>query len=285
MPALHPKCQNRDHEWDHYPPKPGKSRCVRPGCQKVYGTRGKRKAQAQNPLQGKPATAPAPAKPAPAPAPAQTPPGRYQGIAARLAERKGYMPAMPAVEVESAHTPDETALDPSPADSEAAGEGEPEPKTFSLTDWLLPEFPDMAIAGAGWTVRRLGREPGEPDEEWKERWGESFDATVGGNVPRLEMPSWLALIVATIMLVLSMYLAGEKIEKAIPPKPVEPKAPESKCTDAQPTASPAASPESAPNSDESPSPTSTFPPLISDPPPPTSSAGPFGDAVAVANAA
>ena len=281
MPALHPKCANRDHEWDRYPPRAGKSRCKRAGCGKIYGARKRRgpaavPAKASPALAGKPAPLPPPLTPAVPPAPAQG--GRsFAALASRLATRQGIQAApMPA---------DDTPPSPSPEPPEgdggdiasAEGEGDDEPKRFSLTEWLIPELPEMAVAGAGWTVRKLGREPGEPDTEWRDRWQEAFDEGVSNRLPKMEMPWWLALLVATLMLVISMYLAGEKLPPKAAPKPIEPK-PEAPCpTDAQAAApSHVASPASAGASDESAILTSLQP--LSGQPLTTSSSDPSGTA-------
>jgi hypothetical protein len=230
-------CKLGLHEWDAKPLIALKSFCVRKTCRHVFPGFGRRKgsppvgrrkhraASSSPPLS--PPAAPdisLPVEPSPTSSPSPPSSADWSRVAERLKAHgwQGAMPAAPA-QATSAPTSDQA---PSTVGSSSTPPTGGSPERASLTDWFLPEIPGMVTEGCGYVVRWFGREPGDPDELWQERWGQEFDKGVRHHLPRLRMPWWVALLVATICICVSMWIGGTPIdEKKAQRKPVTPPAP------------------------------------------------------------
>jgi len=225
---LHSECKKGRHKWIA-PIKQG-SRCGRPNCSalrrsaippEVYRARlrGLNKPPAPAPAPAAaPGPAPAAAAPAPAPAPAPAAPARpkFGDIAATLRMQSEAIEIGPSP-VPSHPTDGGPSLEASPAGG-AATPAEPKSDRTSLTELVLPELPGLMVTGCEHAVRWCGREPGEPDEEYLERWRREFDTTIGQKLPKLEMNPVLALVVLTILLAVSMWASGTPIAKKEKPR-------------------------------------------------------------------
>ena len=206
MPALHPLCANRRHDWGASGAVPG-AQCVRPGCSKRYGVR------LPNGATAPPVSATS--------APAATATGQLRAAAARLAERRGFV-AAPGIVGKTAdlETP---SLEPGPAPDDRA----PKAKRYSMSEWFGGHVPDAVVAGEEYLIRKVAkREPWAPSPVWKKRFDESYHATVDDFLPRLEVSPPVALIIAAIAMFGTMFVGARKLPpdktKAEPPPPTVP---------------------------------------------------------------
>ena len=248
---LHSECKKGRHKW--IAPVQQGSRCGRPNCAAIRRSaippeeyrarlRGSNKPPAPAPAPAAaPGPAPAAAAPAPDPAPAPAAPAgpQFGDIAATLRMQSEALELGPSP-VSSHPTGGGPSLEAAPAGG-AAPPAEPKSDRTSLTELLLPELPGVMVTGCEYAVRWCGREPGEPDEEYLERWRREFDTTIGKRLPKLEMNPILALVVLTILLAVSMYASGT----ALPPKKEKPRPLAPVATPAPPQHAPAPAPAPA----------------------------------------
>lgn len=164
-------------------------------------TRTEAPAQGQRP----PMRHPEPQPIAQAPAPALRPPlvvhngGRMSAAADRLRQSRGFLRLVPDA------VPPSAVPSAVPSASPVAAEAERD----SLTAWLLPGVPDLAVEACQIQIERSGRIPNEPDPEWQERFNRNFKRALGGALPELEMHPVLACFIALFFLWLSMRWGAE----------------------------------------------------------------------------
>lgn len=221
---LDPRCRKRVHDWGHVGAgRPGDV-CKRPECgARFYGGKG-RAAVASAPVPSSSAPKLALVRNDSAPVGGAPRPG-LAGAAARLARARGLavVPSEPPVgDVNAA---------PSVVPAEGAADSSEDRE--SLTDWLMPVVPDMVVSGCGWSIKKAGRVPNDPDPLWEKRFRTSYEQSLGHYIPRVEMHPAVALLVATAFLWLSMWWGapkakkdeGGKENKASAPAPAVPSAP------------------------------------------------------------
>jgi hypothetical protein len=228
----HPLCARRIHEWGE-PDPDGRLHCTRKGCPKVKGQRltlrrrQEAAAAASPPERAKLSLVPGPAKVAPAHTPAApaggllSPPASrpafkgLSGAAERMARARGLVPREPTqVEKTAAAATQIEKVEEKPKEP---GQRE------SITDWIKPAIPNLVVNSGKWSVRRLSREPWEPDKVWYGRWRKCYESSLERHLPEIEIGSGWALIIATFFLWLSMFWAAKPRKKdeapQLPPKP------------------------------------------------------------------
>lgn len=255
MPAEHPLCRKRVHDWGPGGAQPG-AVCQRPGCGHQFGKRGR--APLAPVSAPPPAIAPRPVLVHSQPGPtAPRPPGGLGGAAARLAAARG-LQVLPNTQNGQKRegqdgSPGASADTGSGGAALAQGAASPKSDRVSFMERILPELPDAFVALAGFAIKRAGRIPNEPDPDWMDHFREDYQRCGKAWLPKIELsPGW-ALVASSAMVVVSMAWNSEKVitKEEKPKTEPSPKAGElltsevKECPTDAPAPSPAASPASA----------------------------------------